>query len=248
MHVAVIMDGNGRWALRRGKPRYRGHLAGVRAFKTLIESALEEPVKHLTVFAFSSENIKRPYEEIRFLKHLFAKHLEEQLNTLHTRQVCLRFVGDLDYFGVDLRTRIEAAEALTQHNTGLILTVALNYGGRWDVLQAVRRVCARVLSGAVTVEALSEACLSQELATAGMPDPDLLIRTGGELRISNFMNWQLSYTELYFTPILWPDFDRAAWVAALDNYRGRIRRFGSVVEATQRLEVWDASLRETLHG
>mgnify|MGYP000997369732 FL=1 len=219
-HIAVVMDGNGRWAQKRFLPRVAGHKQGVEAVRTLIRSGSERGVEVLTVFAFSSENWQRPADEVSFLMDLFLRALREEVQKLHSNGVRFRVVGDVSVLGAETRSLIEEAEALTAANSRLCLNVAVNYGGRWDIEQAVAKATA----------AGESAAFAQWLSFAGQPDPDLFIRTGGERRVSNFMLWQLAYTELYFSDILWPDFDEAELASALAWFAGRERRFGKTGE------------------
>lgn len=227
-HVAVVMDGNGRWAQRRFLPRSSGHKFGVDALKKIVRHCAEIGVAHLTVFAFSSENWARPAEEVQTLMDLFVKALQRESAELAKQGVQLRVIGDLSAFSAEMRGLIAQSEALTRGNTTLVLNVALNYGGRWDMLQA-----AQTLSAAGEVPSTDG--IARHLALAHSPDPDLLIRTGGEHRISNFLLWQLAYTELYFTDILWPDFNTEAFDAALADFAHRQRRFGGVPEDKSRV-------------
>lgn len=229
-HVAVIMDGNGRWARRRGLPRHAGHRAGLKAARAVIRRCGERGVEALTLFAFSSENWDRPGEEVARLMELFLRALNEEVPALHENGVRLRFIGERSSFGAELQAGMREAEALTAANAGLKLQIAAGYGGRRDILAAARRVAERVAAGSLAPEALDERELAAGLALAGLPEPDLFIRTGGERRISNFLLWDLAYTELYFCDTLWPDFDPAALDAALDWYAGRERRFGRTSE------------------
>lgn len=229
-HIAVIMDGNGRWAKQRGKHRYAGHLAGVQQARNLIETCVDLPVKVLTLFAFSSENWRRPALEVRLLLNLFLLKLRSEIKTLHANQVCFRLIGDVSAFPDKLQNRVSYSEDLTQNNQALLLQVAANYGGRWDLTQATRRIAAQVAQGELQPEDITEAHISQNLAFPDVPDPDLFIRTGGEVRISNFMLWQCAYTECYFTDTLWPDFDAAALQQALHSFANRQRRFGRTGE------------------
>ena len=219
-HIAVVMDGNGRWAQKRFLPRVAGHKQGVEAVRTLIRAGSERGVDALTVFAFSSENWQRPADEVSFLMDLFLRALREEVQKLHSNGVRFRVVGDVSVLGAETRSLIEEAEALTAANSRLCLNVAVNYGGRWDIEQAVAKATA----------AGESAAFAQWLSFAGQPDPDLFIRTGGERRVSNFMLWQLAYTELYFSDILWPDFDEAELASALAWFAGRERRFGKTGE------------------
>jgi undecaprenyl diphosphate synthase len=234
-HIAIIMDGNGRWARRRRLPRIAGHRRGAEAVRHAVRSCAERGVEYLTLFAFSSENWRRPAEEVRLLMKLFKTALAREVDQLHKNGVRMKVVGDTTRFDPKIRELIERGEALTARNTGLTLTVAANYGGRWDVLQAVNALLQREGPGEVTEERLSP-----YLAMNHAPEPDLFIRTGGEQRISNFLLWQLAYTELYFTDLLWPDFDAAALDEAIASYRRRERRFGRTseqVEQSKRADV-----------
>ncbi len=228
-HIAIIMDGNGRWAKRRLMPRVAGHRKGVEALRGVIRACGERGVSHLTVFAFSSENWRRPQEEVSLLMELFMRALENEVARLHENNIRFRVIGDLSGFSERIQLLIRDAEALTRENTRLTFTVAANYGGRWDIVQAVKKL---MLSG-VSAGAVNETTLAEQLCNADMPEPDLFIRTGGEQRISNFLLWQLAYTELYFTDTLWPDFDAAALDAAIASYRTRERRFGRTSEQVQ---------------
>jgi undecaprenyl diphosphate synthase len=221
-HVAIVMDGNGRWAERRRRRRTAGHQAGVRSTRRVVEACGRRGIEALTLFAFSSENWRRPHGEVQKLMELFGRALEKEARSLHENRVRLRFVGDLSRFSPDLRRDMEEAAELTAANEGLNLNVAVNYGGRWDIVQAARRA----LTDGMAPESLDEEAFGQLLSLSDVPAPDLFIRTGGERRISNFLLWQLAYTELYFTDVLWPDFDEAALETALSDYAGRQRRFG----------------------
>jgi undecaprenyl diphosphate synthase len=226
-HIAVIMDGNGRWAKQRYLPRVAGHRRGVEAVRATVRACAERGVEYLTLFAFSSENWRRPPEEVSFLMQLFAMALEQEVEKLHQSGVRFKVIGDLSRFEPKLARLVHEAEALTAGNQGLVLTVAANYGGRWDVLQAVNRMLRERPELAADA---GERDLVPYLALNYAPEPDLFIRTGGEQRISNFMLWQLAYTELYFTDTLWPDFDAAALDRALVSYQQRERRFGRTSE------------------
>jgi undecaprenyl diphosphate synthase len=225
-HVAIIMDGNGRWARRRRLPRIAGHRRGAEAVRTAVRACVERGISYLTLFAFSSENWRRPAEEVRLLMKLFRTALESEVAKLHSNGVRLKVVGDTERFDPKIRKLIEQGEALTAANQRLTLTVAANYGGRWDILQALNRFL-RANPGHGEVR---EESLAPHLAMSYAPEPDLFIRTGGEQRISNFLLWQLAYSELYFTESLWPDFDDAALDAAIASYRMRERRFGRTSE------------------
>ena len=226
VHVAVIMDGNGRWAKSRGLPRVAGHRKGVERVRDMVTACAENGVKHLTLFAFSSENWRRPVQEVQLLKELFLSALDNEIRKLHKNNVRFRVIGDTERFGEKITTRIRQSETLTQKNTSLTLTIAANYGGRWDIAQACAELARRAIRGEVDPDTITEKSLEPFLSLAGVPEPDLFIRTGGEQRISNFLLWQLAYTEMYFTPVLWPDFDRAQFEQALVSYAGRQRRFG----------------------
>jgi undecaprenyl diphosphate synthase len=226
-HVAIIMDGNGRWATRRFLPRVAGHQRGVEAVRETVRSCIERGVEYLTLFAFSSENWRRPTEEVAVLMQIFRMVLEQEVAKLHVSGVRVRIVGDLSRFDARLIELIRRAEAKTAGNTKLVLTVCANYGGRWDILQATRALITRHPERAAT---LNEADLEPFLAMAHAPEPDLFIRTGGEMRISNFLVWQLAYSELYFTDTFWPDFNAHALDEAIVSYRRRERRFGQTSE------------------
>ena len=223
-HIAIILDGNGRWAKKRLLPRVAGHKKGLDAVRETVKACAELGVGYLTLFAFSTENWRRPPDEVSFLMGLFIGALEREVERLAERNIRLRVIGARERFAPELVARIEAAEARTAGNTGLTLSIAADYGGRWDVLQAVNRLIAE------GVREIDEAKLYGQLSLGDAPEPDLFIRTGGEQRISNFLLWQLAYTELYFTDLLWPDFDRSALDAALASYRARERRFGRTSE------------------
>jgi undecaprenyl diphosphate synthase len=232
-HVAIIMDGNGRWARQRGLPRQAGHKAGVDPVRLCIEECSRRGIEALTLFAFSSENWRRPGDEVNALMSLFVEALDSELEELHRNGVRLRFIGERQNFSVRLQSRIAAAEARTGDNSGLRLQVAVSYGGRWDIVHAARQLAAHCVSGAMRPADIGEADLAGRLQLAGLPDPDLLIRTGGERRISNFLLWNLAYTELYFCDELWPDFTRAGFDAALEYFAQRQRRFGLAETQTE---------------
>ncbi len=225
-HVAVIMDGNGRWARRRALPRHLGHRAGVKAVRATVEGCARRGVEALTLFAFSSENWSRPSEEVERLMELFVEAMEREVDELHANGIRLRFIGDLGALKPHLVQGIASAEARTAGNARMRLNVAISYGGRWDIVQAARRLAERVAAGELAPAAIDEEALAAGLALAGAPDPDLFIRTGGEQRISNFLLWNLAYTELYFCDTLWPDFDDAELERAFRQFAGRQRRFG----------------------
>ncbi len=222
-HIAIIMDGNGRWAKQRFLPRVAGHQRGVERLRETVKTCGALGVEYLTVFAFSSENWRRPADEVSFLLQLFLKMLQHEVSKLHENNIRLKVIGDLAMFDAELNRHIQEAEQLTANNTGLTLTIAANYGGRWDIMHATR---AMLKDRPELLTNFSESELEPYLSMHYAPEPDLFIRTGGEQRISNFLLWQLAYTELYFTDILWPVFDRAALEAAILSYQKRERRFG----------------------
>ncbi len=227
-HIAVIMDGNGRWGARSGIGRLAGHRRGVDNVRTLVELCVRWDIPYLTLFAFSSENWKRPKPEVEWLIKLLSGALDREVKELHEQGVRLQFIGDHAAFGRAVQSQIKAAAALTAANRKLTLTVALNYGGRWDLVQACVSVARRVHGEQIAPEDISADMISQSLSTGDIPEPDLFIRTGGEKRMSNFLLWQLAYTELYFTDCYWPDFDQAEFQKALADYAGRVRRFGGI--------------------
>lgn len=224
------MDGNGRWARQRGLPRVAGHRAGVEALRGIVEHSVRRQIEVLSVFAFSSENWRRPGREVSLLLELFMQSLREEAGRLHDNNVRLRFIGERDAFPPLLSAEIAAAETLTGRNTGLTLVVAANYGGRWDITQCARRLATELAAGGLKAEDIDENAIGARLTSGDLPEPDLFIRTGGERRISNFLLWQLAYTELYFTDCLWPDFSPTHYDLALEWYRTRERRFGRTGE------------------
>lgn len=234
-HVAIIMDGNGRWAQQRGKMRVFGHKAGVQAVRNAVSFASRLDIEALTLFAFSSENWRRPESEVSALMELFIHVLGGEVKKLHKSNIRLRVIGEQSRFSERLQQKVAAAEALTANNTGLVLNVAANYGGRWDLLQAFQRVQSDMDAGLLESSQLNEDAITSRLTTAGLPDVDLLIRTGGDHRISNFLLWQLAYAELYFTPVLWPDFDEVAFSEAIASFASRERRFGCTGEQIRAL-------------
>ncbi|ALP53112.1 hypothetical protein Tel_08045 [Candidatus Tenderia electrophaga] len=234
-HIAIIMDGNGRWAKRRHMPRVAGHRAGVESVRAIVRRCGELDVKVLTLFAFSSENWRRPEQEVGLLMELFMLALQRESKRLHQNNVRLRIIGDLSRFSGKLRGEVDKAEALTQDNTGLQLAIAANYGGRWDITQAVKTIAGRIAAAEIAAEAVSEDLIHQQLCLADMPEPDLFIRTGGEQRISNFLLWQLAYSELYFTDTLWPDFNKDELDAALHWFASRQRRFGRTGDQVEQI-------------
>lgn len=225
-HVAIIMDGNGRWAESRGKTRTFGHKAGAEAVRRVVTFARKKGIESLTLFAFSSENWKRPEAEVSVLMELFMTVLKREVSKLHKHQVKLKIIGDRSAFSERLQQRIVAAETLTENNQALTLNIAANYGGRWDLAHASQRLAEQVATGQLKPEQINEDELAKYLQLAEQSPPDLLIRTGGEQRISNFLLWQLAYAEFYFSDVLWPDFDDQAFAAAIADYSCRERRFG----------------------
>jgi len=230
-HVAIIMDGNGRWASRRGLPRSAGHRAGLKPVRMCIEQCRQLGIPYLTLFAFSSENWNRPVTEVGFLMNLFIETLEKELDDLARQLVEVRFIGDRAALGAPILERIEAAEARVVEGAKLRLTIALAYGGRWDIAQAARVLARRVVAGEMTIEQIDEAAIGQNVSLAGIPDPDLFIRTGGEKRISNFLLWNMAYSELWFCDRLWPEFDGDDFATAVRDFAGRERRYGGVPDA-----------------
>jgi undecaprenyl diphosphate synthase len=233
-HVAIIMDGNGRWAKQRRLPRVAGHKRGVEAVRAVVRACAERGVRFLTLFAFSSENWRRPAEEVALLMQLFRSALSSEVEKLHRNGIRLRVIGNLERFDPRMRALIDQAEQLTAGNPGLTLTIAANYGGRWDILQALTRLVREQQAG--TLREIGEAQIAERLSMSYAPEPDLFIRTGGEQRVSNFLLWQLAYTELYFTETLWPDFDAAALDAAFASYASRERRFGRTSEQLEQTQ------------
>ena len=227
-HVAVIMDGNGRWAKKRGLPRIMGHRQGVDALKNLLRCCDDWGIEALTAYAFSSENWGRPREEVNFLMTLFERVLRQELQEMIAKNVQIRFVGNLDVLPASLQKEIFYSMDKTENNQGIKFTVATNYGGRQEILHACRAIAQQVEAGNLTSDQIDETVFTNHLYTNGLPDPDLLIRTSGELRISNFLLWQMAYGEIYVTDTLWPDFDRQAFYLALSSYQQRHRRFGKL--------------------
>ncbi|SFS19694.1 undecaprenyl diphosphate synthase [Dyella sp. OK004] len=225
-HIAIVMDGNGRWAKARHRPRSFGHNAGRKALREVVEGCLRQGVEALTVFAFSSENWQRPQDEVGALMELFIRALDKEVDELHGHGVRMRFAGDLSAFDGPLRQRMNQAMAHTAGNDKLHLNVAVNYGGRWDIVQATRKAAESVARGEFRADEIDEKLLGHWMSLAELPPLDLFIRTGGELRISNFLLWQVAYAELYFTDTLWPDFDQSCLQQAIEEYARRERRFG----------------------
>ncbi|WNJ94527.1 polyprenyl diphosphate synthase [Vibrio ruber] len=229
-HVAIIMDGNGRWAKARGKPRVFGHKNGVKAVRKTITTAAQLGIQAVTLFAFSSENWRRPEDEVGVLMELFITALSTEAKKLHKNNLRLRVIGDTSRFNSRLQDKIAQTEMLTAQNTGMVVNIAANYGGQWDITQAARQVAERVAAGELTPADITESTLAQYLTMSDLPNVDLLIRTSGECRISNFMLWQLAYAELYFTPTFWPDFNEESLIEAMTWFVNRERRFGCTGE------------------
>ena len=229
-HVAIIMDGNGRWARQRGRPRAAGHQAGFRATREIVECAGRRGIGALTLFAFSSENWRRPQTEVGLLMDLFLRALRSEVDNLDDNGVRIRFIGERSAFQPKLQAQMEAAERRTCANDGLELAIAVNYGGRWDIVHAARAVAREVAAGRLDADAIDVDTFARHVSLSGVTDPDLFIRTGGEKRISNYLLWHLAYTELFFTDVLWPDFDDGELGRALEFYAGRQRRFGRTGE------------------
>jgi len=241
-HVAIIMDGNGRWAKKRLLPRVAGHKRGVDAVRACVRACIEQGVEYLTLFAFSSENWRRPAEEVSLLMKLFYTVLETDVEKLHRQNIRLRIIGDVSAFNEQLQSLIFQAQEKTSKNTGFTLTIAANYGGRWDILEATRKTLREHPELLSHPELLNEDLVCRNLSMAYAPEPDLFIRTGGEQRISNFLLWQLAYTELYFTDKFWPDFGAAALSDAIASYQNRERRFGRTSEQVQNNETYPSFL------
>ena len=227
-HVAIIMDGNGRWAQQRKQLRAVGHRAGLKAVRNIVTYAATLGIKVLTLYAFSSENWKRPANEVSALISLFIYALNREMKSLHKNNVRLNIIGDISQFNDDLQNMIINAEQLTKDNSGLVLNVAANYGGRWDILQSTKKMAKQVLDGKITLDDITEERFNSEISMHDFPEVDLVIRTGGEYRISNFLLWQIAYSELYFTDVLWPDFNQTLFDKAIDVFNTRERRFGGI--------------------
>ena len=229
-HVAIIMDGNGRWAKQRGKARTFGHKAGVEAVRSAVRFARQSGIQVLTLFAFSSENWRRPEEEVSVLMELFKLVLKSEVKRLHANDVCLKVIGDRSRFSQPLQNSIARAESLTADNKSLRLNIAANYGGRWDICQAAQQLAQQAIDGHISVQQIDEDAMTRHCNLADLPETDLLIRTGGDCRISNFLLWQLAYAELHFTPVLWPDFNEDIFAEAVSVFASRERRFGMTQE------------------
>ena len=225
-HIAIIMDGNGRWAQNRFLPRAFGHQAGVKTVRRIVEHCAKQGVEVLTLFAFSSENWRRPKEEVSLLMNLFIETLQREIDTLDKNGIRLRFIGDRSAFPETLQKMMLKGEAQTKENKALTLVIAANYGGHWDMCQAFQKIADKMATGELNKQPVTPELIEKHLSTAGLPDPDLFIRTGGEERVSNFLLWQLAYTEFYFTDTLWPDFDNSSLDEAINSFKRRQRRFG----------------------
>jgi undecaprenyl diphosphate synthase len=229
-HIAVIMDGNGRWAKKKGLPRVAGHHEGVNSVRDIVEACGQTGIKYLTLYTFSTENWNRPKDEVSILMRLLLSSLHDECDNLHKNNVRLKTIGDFSALPHDVQDEFLDSIELTKHNTGLTLVLALSYSGRWDISYAVKKIADEVKEGKLTPEMITDDIISKHLSTKGIPDPDLLIRTSGELRISNFLLWQLAYSEMYVTDILWPDFRRKELYDAIESFQNRERRFGLVSE------------------
>lgn len=247
-HIAIIMDGNGRWASARHLPRIAGHQQGVESVRAVIEACLKKEIACLTFFGFSSENWRRPKAEVDFLLGLFGRLLKTEIKALSDNGVRLRVIGDRSVFPESLKTAVQEAEAQTRSGTRLNLSIAFNYGGRWDLVQAMKQVVEKAMQGTIDPQQLDEDSISRHLALADLPEPDLLIRTSGEYRMSNFLLWQCAYTELYFSDVFWPDFREAQLETALIAYTHRERRFGNIVENTEESVVTDEHVNPMFDG
>jgi undecaprenyl diphosphate synthase len=229
-HIAIIMDGNGRWAKAHGYARNKGHREGVKATRKVVEAAADKGIQALTLFAFSSENWNRPREEVNGLMSLFLEVIKREVDALHKNGICIRFIGDRNSLAPRLQKSLVAAEQKTRDNTGMKLVLAMAYGGHWDIVQAAKSIATDVRDGKLDVDAIDQELFGDRMSLAGLEPPDLLIRTGGEHRVSNFLLWDMAYSELYFTPSLWPEFGEQQFEQALDFFAGRQRRFGKTGE------------------
>ncbi|MCG0013813.1 isoprenyl transferase [Vibrio parahaemolyticus] len=234
-HIAIIMDGNGRWAKSKGKPRVFGHKKGVNAVRKTVAAASKLGIKAMTLFAFSSENWRRPEEEVGLLMELFITVLSSEVKKLHKNNLQLRVIGDTSRFSERLQKKIVEAENLTASNSGMVINIAANYGGKWDITEAAKALALKARNGEIRVEDINEQLITEHLTMADLPDVDLLIRTSGECRISNFMLWQMAYAEMYFTPEFWPEFDEDSLVEAVTWFINRERRFGCTGEQVKAL-------------
>ena len=229
-HIAIIMDGNGRWAKKKLMPRIIGHRAGVKTVRKVVEYCVQEKIEVLSLFAFSSENWRRPKKEVNMLMELFMGTLQAQVDKLDKNNIKLRIIGDRTAFPENLQDKIISAEKQTEKNTGLNLVIAANYGGRWDITQAFQKITDKIAAGELQAQEITETVINDHLTTAELPEPDLFVRSGGEERISNFLLWQLAYTEFYFTGTLWPDFNQGLLADAINSFKNRQRRFGHTGE------------------
>jgi undecaprenyl diphosphate synthase len=229
-HIAIIMDGNGRWAKRRGLPRAAGHKKGVETVRNIVEACVEIGIKYLTLYTFSTENWKRPRDEVSTLMRLIVKSLHKETKELHSNNIRLTTIGDIESLPEVVQRELYDAIQMTSNNTSMVLNLALSYSGRWELIEAIKRVARLVKESKIEIEDIDEKIISQNLSTAEMPDPDLLIRSGGEFRISNFLLWQIAYSEVYITDVLWPEFTRIHLFDAIKDYQKRERRFGLVSE------------------
>lgn len=225
-HIVVILDGNGRWAEQRHSPRIVGHRAGVETVRKVVEDCSQLKIQALTVFAFSSENWRRPEKEVGFLMDLFLTALNKEVKKLHENNIKIQFIGDTSAFNEKLQLRMSDSAFLTKNNTGLVLNIAVNYGGQWDITQAMKKLAVQIENNELSSDQITAETINKNTCLSDLPAPDLFIRTGGEQRISNFLNWQIAYTELYFTDLLWPDFNRNELFAAIKTFANRQRRFG----------------------
>jgi len=229
-HIAIIMDGNGRWAKQQGKPRFFGHKNGVSSVRTITEASAELGIKYLTLYAFSTENWNRPAFEVNALMNLLVETMKREIGSLHKNNIKILVIGNLAQLPKRSRQALENGIERTKNNTGLNLILALNYSSRWEITEAVRNIAKKIESGDLSSEGIDEDCIEENLTTHGIPDPELLIRTSGELRISNYLLWQIAYAELYFTDEMWPDFNKESLEKAIIDYQSRERRFGKISE------------------
>lgn len=229
-HIAIIMDGNGRWAEKRKLPRTMGHRAGINALKKIVEVSIDLKIKALTVYAFSTENWKRPTEEVDYLMKLLVEYLRKELNGLAKNNVSIQVLGDYSILDKSIKREIDYAKEKTVSNSGLCFNIALNYGARDEIIQGIKKLAEKLNNNEITIEDINEKMFSSQLFTAGKSDPDLLIRTAGEKRLSNFLLWQIAYTELWFTDVLWPDFNEEEYKQAIMSYQKRVRKYGGLIK------------------
>ncbi|MCX8009744.1 MAG: isoprenyl transferase [Ignavibacteria bacterium] len=232
-HIAIIMDGNGRWAKAKGLPRVAGHREGVNSVRDIVEACAQLGVKYLTLYAFSTENWKRPKEEVSTLMKLLLKSLRNETDELHRNNIRLKTIGDIESLPFEVQKQLNEAIKKTEHNTRMTLILALSYSGRWDLLNSIKRICKKIQRKAISINEITEEMISQNLTTAEFPNPDLLIRTSGEFRISNFLLWEIAYTEIYIADVFWPAFRRKNLYQAIESYQSRERRFGLITEQLQ---------------